>query len=606
MKRLLLSFGLLCALLFGGYVQGQDSLCALKKSRIRMEENDTLVLAIVELLDTNKVGHNLIRFRGGFDLRITPLGRDSLRLIGKPDWFGFYPLTIQWSRGKDQSFQHCTDTLVVEVRRIEDKRYRQLGTERLNAWFKNTGSFFNDKYYAGLTVGDSNISLISDGGLWIGGLDEAQKVHATYQTYDRGEIESELFHGYRPGLYGIDTALKEEELWKLKRYDAMSKVRGTGASSDFNSWPYQNIKFNSFLDLDSNEVRSQRDIPCILGEEMVYGNFTDMFNESQSPDEKVGVNVRLKAFAPGKESPVAGAIILRYYIENVSLHDYDSLFVGLFTEFALDYPYNDFNGCDTLLDAFFGYNGEDANPDRGEKEAPAVGLTFLNHKMYAYTSYFSSFTRMGLPNDEEYYYYLKGRLKDNKELFYGGAGADHWGLNRRTRYSSPGNVTDTLRPNWTDYTGTKVPGNRRGVGSVGPFYLKKGATIQVDVAVVSGLKEGNGHLENVALLKENIKEVRSFYETHTFECYNPEDLLVKEKGQIYAFPNPFTNYINVYVPKAGAYEIFNITGTSLKVGKLKEGINFIRLNENLPKGIYLLSVDDGVQQKHFKLQTRPF
>ena len=162
-------------------------------------------------------------------------------------------------------------------------------------------------------------------------------------------------------------------------------------------------------------------------------------------------------------------------------------------------------------------------------------------------------------------------------------------------------LEDTTKAGWTDITSRNPPSNRQGVGSVGPFSFRKGETIVVDSAVTVGLKEGNSNLENVGLLKENIRKVRDYYNANPFECYDAKAELIEDESKVYVFPNPFTNYINAYVLTAGAYEIFDLTGTSLKVGQLNDGVNFIWLGNIVPKGVYVLNVDDGNQQK--KLQN---
>lgn len=608
MKKWVLLCGFLCFASLFRNVTGQDVVCQMKIGYLSITEADTTLFALDQLIDPTGVDRTSIFLRGTDGVRAWYLKTDSIEFTNRRDWFGVDQVEMSWRIFRGQSNVFCRDTFLVNVSRIKDNRYRQLTSSGLNAWFKNTGSFFNDKVRPGLSVGESKIPLISAGALWIGGMDENRKIHASYQTYDHGGVIHEVENGYRPGLYGIDATVRDEDIWKLEAFVVRNKVKGFGASDDCYSWPYEKMRYKSYVDLDSNGKRTERDAPCVLGEQIIYSNFTDLFNESQSIEKKVGVNVRLKAFLPVFSSSLPRVAFLRYYIENVSQHDYDSFFVGLFTDYEIGNPLNDYTGCDTTLDAFFGYNGVDTDTSLGEEEAPAVGMVFLSHKMYAYTSYYPDFGRMGNPfENEHYYYFLKGRLRDNRELWYGGSGAnDKWGMNRRTRYSFPGDVKDTVRPNWTDYTGTGAPGIKMGVGSVGPFSLEKGATIRVDAAVVIGLKEGNGHLENVVLLKENIRKVREYYDTDSFECYNPEKLLIPDKQRLYAFPNPFNNYINVYLPANGAYEIFDMTGTSLKTGSLKEGVNVLWLNKGLPKGIYILTVDDGNQRYHFKMQRAPF
>ena len=65
-----------------------------------------------------------------------------------------------------------------------------------------------------------------------------------------------------------------------------------------------------------------------------------------------------------------------------------------------------------------------------------------------------------------------------------------------------------------------------------------------------------------------------------------------------AYPNPFTNVLNISLKSAlesqGTLSIFNITGKEISKTELNQGVKTITINNpSLAKGIYLVKISSG-------------
>lgn len=586
--------------------------CNLLVDQMEMFENDTFQFELGILLDLENIRYqdglpysvfvyDVTRSDALFPLEVNNPIVEKAQCVGPKDVSGKRTMQVSWWVPSGEWSSRCLDTFYMQVKRVEDSRYDSIGlSDGLKAIFKNTGTPFTDKHRSGLLVGEHRIPLIWTSGLWMGGLDIVGNVHASWEIYDFKTTDRPPERGYVPGLNWVDSQKVyeyDDHLWKVSKRDIEDHIRGFPISEEVETWPGQRIKYDPFLEKASSQAKA----PCLFGDEMVYGNFTDL-NDSfrfRSEADWVEVDVRFKAssFQNSTSEALNNTIFLSYYIENVSGIDYDSFSVGLFTDFSVGSQFNNFVGCDTLLQSFYAYNATHTEPLFNESESPAVGITFLNRDMDAFVAYNGGFGRMGDPSfKKDFYDLLRGRLKDGKKLWYGGKDGelDRWQSNRRTTYSYPGDLADTSRPNWTEYTAGTVAGNRRGVGSMAPVYFGAGDTIILDIAVVAGLKEGNDSFENVTLLKEHIKEVRNYYAATGFECYNPVDFWIKDETDVEVFPNPFKDYLNIHSPKSGIYELFDLTGRKLQNGDLAEGINHIGLSSEIHYGTYILEVSTAL------------
>src|SRR5690606_37348073 len=88
------------------------------------------------------------------------------------------------------------------------------------------------------------------------------------------------------------------------------------------------------------------------------------------------------------------------------------------------------------------------------------------------------------------------------------------GSPRPTAYAYDGNPTDGTGSN--EITLANTPGDRRGLGVVGPILLQAGEDLCIDLAYVYA--RGGSNLNAVNVLKVRTDEVRTFYQNQNLSC----------------------------------------------------------------------------------------
>ena len=261
-------------------------------------------------------------------------------------------------------------------------------------------------------------------------------------------------------------------------------------------------------------------------------------------------------------------------------------------DFDLGSPWDDYIGCDTLLNSGYCYNGNPVDGSGGagtyDVYPPAQSFTCLNFKMNG----FSSFISYGTPalsdpySAHEYYNYLNSRWKDSTNLTYGGNG---YGGDSVVKFIYPGDPVSN--EGWTEINAENQPGDRRGLISSGPYNLAAGDTLNFEFALVFARDYEGDNISSISLLRERIGLLKGFYENSLgFE----KPSVQTEKVEV--FPNPVSDVLFV---KSGVkfhncdYELYDILGMQVASGKienetissipvagLKQGLYFLRLSYN--------------------------
>ena len=610
-------------LLSTGSVLAQ-SLCELvKKKQYRLLEEDTVRFSLDDFIDTSEVAvrrrqdgsrwysYSISTLYGGHSYAyVQKHSTGELSVTTTKDWSGPYRAAIEW-HSRD-SFKKCIDSFLFFVEPKPDDQYDSVRVNNLTAALSNHGSLFNRKYRTGLTVGDDRIPLIERTGLWMGGIDEDGEIHESVSanefilSYNR-QVD------FVPGLYPFDhdsSYLDDNHIWKLNSSDLLNKTKGLPTENELDNWPQERLK--QFTDLDNNgQYDAHIDAPCLMGDEMVYTQFTDMYNSEPDDRLNVGVNVQLQVFAfeGTNDEVLANTIFLRYTINNVSENDYTDFVVGLNSWFGLGYLHDNRTGCDTVNNFYYVYNADNRDDKYFKKGPPALGVAFLNHDMWAYRVYSGSpFVTQGYAyKKNDFFYYLNAlnRIGGPQYPYQYGEHPHPEFPKKTTRYHFHGDITDTSGYVWNETNAGMRPGYRVGVGSIGPFDFKQGDTIVMDVAVVLSRVANNDNFENVAALGEWIKRLQQSYNETGFECQNPLGRLIPNQQQVSVFPTLTKGYLNVFTPLATEFAMYNTNGRLIQDGILRPGVNYIDIEDDLVQGIYIIQVLDGEEWKPFKFYKIP-
>ncbi len=453
----------------------------------------------------------------------------------------------------------------------------------------------------------SNRYTIFSSGLWLAGKDYQNQLFVAAKTYGRGG-------GYWPGPIGIvqdqQHTAKYDRVWKVSQQEIETHLT-------YHTYPFYIIpdgiltwpgngnlvngeakKLAPFIDVNQDGIYSPKlgDYPDIKGDQALYAIFNDNGNlqSPQSPSMKIEVHAMHYGFNDPNNGPVYNTLFSEYRIINRGSINFQEYYVGLWTDLDIGGMNDDFIGCDTTTNRYFGYNGDNYDEgiyffDKGGYGAnpPVQSITLLNQQLNYFMYYNNDNNRInGNPNKaSDYYNYLRGRWRDSTFLTYGGDGTNQ--QNKRINFMFPGDpVTQT---GWSE-TNTltskpNIPADRRGLGSFGPFNFAAGQEITFTTA--STFSRGSSNLNSVEQASKDAHAVKNFFTTQPLK---PKPL--PEKQDMSIFPNPVQDQLQVHLPASFQYKTLTLTITDctgrnvLKTTTIPKGGSLTINLASLSKGIY--------------------
>ncbi|MFC1733818.1 Ig-like domain-containing protein, partial [candidate division KSB1 bacterium] len=472
---------------------------------------------------------------------------------------------------------YALSNIAYVIAHVDNDCFDTLNINNVNAAFASYGNYFwrrpdgYQKYYE-IPSGSGKHTLFTSV-LWIGGLDNNNVVHFAGERYR--QVGEDFWPGpvMNKSAYCFQIDSIWNKTWKIDKaeieyhknhytttgYMPINDILYWPGNGDINSG--QASKLAPFIDLNNDGIYDPNagDYPRIRGDQSVFYMFNDDRNfHTESQGIKLGVEVYVTAYA--FDCPIDSAfdksIFFHYEIFNRSDTSYQDCYLGLFVDFNIGYNNDDFVGCDSILNSFYGYNGKSDDgygaPDHYGMSPPAQGITFLSLPM-AHFIYFRN-TGSGAPQAmqdpiiaSEYYNYLKGIWRDSTHLKYGGNG---WygagGSTVNCNFQFPGDPTDSLA--WTEFTASNVPFDRRGLGSIGPINLHSDSTFSFDVAYIYARDHGGTNLSSVILLKQYISQIQQAYDNDSTPCgksFSGLSDLWKEQKELVIFPVPTNDILYI-------------------------------------------------------------
>lgn len=342
----------------------------------------------------------------------------------------------------------------------------------------------------------SNKHTIFAGNLWIGGFDPGDSLHQSAQTYNQlGQV------GFYPGPLDTATGVAANPqawnlIWKVSKNEILNHISnwntpGYIMPNSIATWPGNPAPGSNYLhvlapfyDFNNNGVYEPAagDFPFIQGDQAVYFICNDSYGINSLGVPSLGVEIHGMAYgfdAPG-DPALDNSVFMNYQIANFSGINYDSVAIGLWTDFEIGDASDDFVATDVPRNMVYGFNGDPSDGVYGAN-IPAQGLMILNHTLDG-AFYYDNVNNVynGNPSTAyDYYNYLHSTYLNNSPLTFGTTGIP-------CNYSYPGNTDPAFSgQNWSMSSAGILPGDVRMLASMQYPVLDDNGFINLDFVYIT-------------------------------------------------------------------------------------------------------------------------
>ncbi|MCB9276440.1 MAG: T9SS type A sorting domain-containing protein [Lewinellaceae bacterium] len=457
--------------------------------------------------------------------------------------------------------------------------FAYLNGNQVRAYISSTGGLFFDGEKAGFQhPANESLYTIYAQGLWLGAIDLAGNLHIAAQTYGPATGKFDYYPGPlttldapNPGETNRVTCSNWDRVWEVHRHQIEAHrsdwsedghidnpdpailgwpAKGNPHFEDIYGFelpntpaglaPFRDINHNGLYDPLSGDYPTlsveYSNIPNYpIPEQITWSMFNDNGNlhlQTSAAPLKFEIQLTTWAFNCPDSPLLSNTIFTAYTLINRAIEPMDSVHLGLWLDFALGCPADDYLGSAPFLNTVFTYNADniDGDMEGGCEQGvnsygvnpPVQAVTVLN-KDIAYAAYYGS-TEEGYPAGAiapvlglEYYRYLTGHWRDGSPLTFGSDG--FIGAGAPTPFAFPDAPTD---PNgWSEYSNGLQPGNKWIIPSIALGNLTPGSIRKVYVAYTFIQEEGANHLENLQAMYEGIESLQQWYDYQIIPCVPP-------------------------------------------------------------------------------------
>jgi hypothetical protein len=489
---------------------------------------------------------------------------------------------------------------------------------------------------------------------WLAGVDNNGQLKGYAETFGPNSFPPNQNSG-NAGPIGTpqEYSYKWDRVWKVSAIDIQNHLAGLGTTEAITNWPAhgdvslgQAPNLAPFIDVDSDGIYSPLlgDYPKIKGQQAIYfiRNSDRSANQMQTTNNNLEFHGMVYAYDCPEDSAINNALFLDYTIYNRSSFTFTDCYFGQWVDLDLGFYDDDFVGCDVSRGIFYGYNGDNLDESGAGiigygAFLPAQGIIFLKGPFmdndgidnplttdiptaiaqngipyaglgigygdgildneYLGLSHFMSLPNSGSPSD--YYNYLRGRWSNGSQIDCNGISTNYMftGNSDPLNWSTQGIVPPA---NCDEITAGNTTGDRRGMGSTGPFTFYPGAVIEMELAFVFGRDYvDSGNVAGIVVMQERVDSIRS-YHANGFATTPCGGSIIGVKNEaiqsnlLSIYPNPFTSQFTInYRPTSNTYvEVFNLLGNIVLTQSITQQLSWIDLS-NKPNGVYFVKVTDG-------------
>lgn len=487
--------------------------------------------------------------------------------------------------------------------------------------------FSNGQFIAPYVPGQAEISLMRASGVWLSGLDPGGNIKLAAQLYDsNGDFE--------PGLSSGTGPIPFNKIWRVTADEVAQHVadwednqiidnpvpnvfswpaRGNPFFEQYNSGltlPSLSQGFAGFWDRDGDAVYNPAagDFPvlevrgceqAIVPHEMLWFSFHDykLHNQTGGAILNMEIHTLVFTFNCTDNSVLNDAVFVRYKLINRASEDLLDARFGVFADFDIGAPNDDYVGCDPTRQLIFGYNADLFDNLYANPPAMAVDMLRgplneqLEEQSLAHMMPFTNETGpQGMPNIPlQYYYLMNGYWLD-------GTPAPGNGL------LYPGDPNDPAAD--SELTSGNTPGDRRVIAGSAPFKLQPGAVNELILGYYFTQVPGADAFENVAAMYGRSDTLQALFDN----CFDiPSDhcaLVVSahapnaEPQRLTLSPNPASQRVVLQIgdiQEKLQVAVYDASGRQIYSAPLT-GVNPELDVSNLMPGMYWIKVvtDKGI------------
>ncbi|MEM7106333.1 MAG: T9SS type A sorting domain-containing protein [Bacteroidota bacterium] len=429
----------------------------------------------------------------------------------------------------------------------------EISNENMRVNLLNGGDAFWDLADGKFIVPDdptNPISSVFAGALWIGGFDPGGNLKVAAQTYRQSGIDFYPGPIDDNGEITNQTCNNFDRIWKVSSYSILNLIADYEDNNTIDdpigpsllSWPARGNPFflaemgfelpdqdlapffdrnndGNYNPMDGEYPVFDHNDPNAIAWELTWCVFNDVGNlHFQTGGNQLGIEVQQSFWTLQctDNETLNYTLFNKNKIINKSFEALFSLKVGQWVDFDLGCYNDDHLGSIPELNTFYVYNG--SNDDQSCQgvngygpNPPVFAVTYLNHDISTFMSYNNNFMPNGNPETAlQYYNYISGLWKDATPWEWGGDGYNQGTFPISFFY--PDNPNDNNSEVWHEIEQGNTPGDRRGVGSVGPFTLLPGDDVEVAKAYSYHRDESLTNLGNVDLIYNNVPGIQTAYD----------------------------------------------------------------------------------------------
>lgn len=551
--------------------------------------SSTQSLGFIEFTSDNKIFqyyHNTINITGDYIENFSGQLVFSALGTGIPKAYGTF----------DENLHYTYDVLNTSgYGSTTSNNYKYLDINAVKAGIANRG----DMHWDLGTTGQASYEVPKGSGkhanfadaLWIGGLDNANVLHQSTQTYRQdgtaywpGPIDTTT------GIANVLSANQYDKIWKVSYTDINAfttnfsngnLAAGTFTpTNDILTWPANGTgalakQLAPFVDYNNDGIYNpyDGDYPKIKGDQALYYIFNNSLATHTTLCAPMGLEIHGMAYSYGCPSNLTSNPVLNlttfydYKIYNRSNKNYHDVYVGLFSDMDLGNYQDDYVGCNVSKNYGYGYNGDVFDETgsvlgygsylpvtghailKGPKATIGDGIDNDNDgdidetdeecKMNKFVYYNNNIGTMVNPNTInpttciQGYQYLAAKWLDGTPFSCGGSA---YGGSVTTNWAFPGDPNSpyissdpaNLCGNWIE---SSLPNDRRFIMSSGPFLLDAGKMQEIEYAIVTSFDSSvvGDNLIALKKLQTDIQKINTFYNLTTKpNCLNPITIGVNE------------------------------------------------------------------------------